>query len=400
MPFPAVASTETSSLPGGPFGRDILADHFPDHCDGDFLARAIAVYMKLRETKGLTRTPGTAELIDWVGALTRVFPSEYAISEVRRFSNAFGSGSPVRWMDLLLSCLVKMHETRSSRRSLGMAREQEGRATRQATSPGFLSAVEREVNPLSGRDHLDVRRWVRSRPQGTPDDLREALAALLATDKEQLERVQRLFELHVMARRTAGPPMPERWRRRSRSRAGWERDMPVDGAVRGQLTSWERLRWPSSPLSSASSSSRSDPLTCPLLKATAAAKRGPAKDGPAKDGPAKEGVGRDPNIIEFAHAVHDYQHPGSRRASTQSIAWPSRSGPRVPRARGAMVDAPGGGAPAAEATDRRARRAGPRGATPAGRQRPPREATRSASRTMSRRICRFGDRVWTMPQSC
>ncbi len=90
---------------------DILADHFPDHCDGDFLARAIAVYMKLRETKGLTRTPGTAELIDWVGALTRVFPSEYAISEVRRFSNAFGSGSPVRWMDLPgLSCLVKMRE--------------------------------------------------------------------------------------------------------------------------------------------------------------------------------------------------------------------------------------------------------------------------------------------------
>jgi MoxR-like ATPase len=90
---------------------DILADHFPEHADGDLLGRAIAVYMRVRQTKGLTRKPGTAELLDWVAALTRVFRPDYALAQVRRFSDALAGGRAIPWADLpALSCLVKMRE--------------------------------------------------------------------------------------------------------------------------------------------------------------------------------------------------------------------------------------------------------------------------------------------------
>jgi hypothetical protein len=82
-----------------------------------------------------------------------------------------------------------------------MDRKQPADRGEQGDIAGFLASVDREVIELGVRDHLDVRRLLSSRPQWKPEDLRDAIAALLATDKDQLERIQRLFDLHIAARR-------------------------------------------------------------------------------------------------------------------------------------------------------------------------------------------------------
>ncbi len=90
---------------------DILGDHFPKAREhGDFLARAVAVFTALRRVSGLAKPPATAELLDWVGALTRVYQLEHSIARLTRVSAALDAGR-VPWSELPgLSCLVKLRE--------------------------------------------------------------------------------------------------------------------------------------------------------------------------------------------------------------------------------------------------------------------------------------------------
>jgi MoxR-like ATPase len=90
---------------------DILADHCPEAGKG-LQEHAIDVFSHLRKVPGMTRRPGTAELIDWVAALTRVYDRAHAEREVRRFSGLVADKNPkTPWHDLPgFSCLVKLLE--------------------------------------------------------------------------------------------------------------------------------------------------------------------------------------------------------------------------------------------------------------------------------------------------
>jgi MoxR-like ATPase len=90
---------------------DILDDHCPE-ARGDLPGRAIAVFTYLRKVPGLNRKPGTAELIDWVHALTRVYDPSHAARTVHRFSDHLANGAcDIPWRELpALGCLVKLRE--------------------------------------------------------------------------------------------------------------------------------------------------------------------------------------------------------------------------------------------------------------------------------------------------
>jgi MoxR-like ATPase len=94
---------------------DILADHCRE-ARGDLPSRAIALFTRLREVPGLIRKPGTAELIDWVHALTRVYDPGHAEQKVRSISDRLaGDARDVPWRDLpALGCLIKLREDQSA----------------------------------------------------------------------------------------------------------------------------------------------------------------------------------------------------------------------------------------------------------------------------------------------
>jgi MoxR-like ATPase len=97
------------------FPKDLLPEIVAEHCPkakGDLRGRAIAVFAHLRKVPGLSRRPGTAELIDWVHALTRVYDGAHAEAEVARFSDLVGKGARnIPWRELpALGCLVKLRE--------------------------------------------------------------------------------------------------------------------------------------------------------------------------------------------------------------------------------------------------------------------------------------------------
>lgn len=92
---------------------DIVADHLGSRSmPGGLLDRTLAVYKHVRSAPGLSRKPGTAELLDWVTALTGVFESGAVEVQIQRFSDALkkeARGLP--WGELLgLGCLVKARE--------------------------------------------------------------------------------------------------------------------------------------------------------------------------------------------------------------------------------------------------------------------------------------------------
>lgn len=61
--------------------RDILSRRFP-HDDGLFLDRVVRVFLGVRGLPNLVKRPATSELIDWAGALTRVYRSEEAAASI------------------------------------------------------------------------------------------------------------------------------------------------------------------------------------------------------------------------------------------------------------------------------------------------------------------------------
>jgi len=92
---------------------EILADHFPECVDkSGFLETVLNVFMNLRETPGLTKIPGTAELLDWVTSLTKVYNSNYVKSQFDQFISSVQEEShQLPWKNLPgLSCLVKLRE--------------------------------------------------------------------------------------------------------------------------------------------------------------------------------------------------------------------------------------------------------------------------------------------------
>jgi MoxR-like ATPase len=92
--------------------RQILTDHDPGQEGGDFFRDAVQIFTRVREIPGLSRKPGTAELLDWVGALTRVFDPAPTRLQIRAFAADLGQTKrKLGWHSLpALGCLVKMRE--------------------------------------------------------------------------------------------------------------------------------------------------------------------------------------------------------------------------------------------------------------------------------------------------
>ena len=88
---------------------DIIEDHFPD-LDARFRARALAIFRALRELRGLAKTPGTAELLDWMQAISRVLDPRETQGQLERFSALLDQGvTRLPWPSLPgLSCLIKL----------------------------------------------------------------------------------------------------------------------------------------------------------------------------------------------------------------------------------------------------------------------------------------------------
>jgi len=89
---------------------EILEDHFPDQ--EEFLTNIQSIFVNLRKTPGLTKVPGTAELLDWMTSLTNVYNTEYVWSQINQFVSSMKEDSKrPPWKELPgLSCLVKLHE--------------------------------------------------------------------------------------------------------------------------------------------------------------------------------------------------------------------------------------------------------------------------------------------------
>lgn len=95
---------------------DILADRFPDLPDAeDFMDHAIVIFQALRKAPGLTKKPGTAELLDWVGALTSVYRFDESRRRIAAFAGKISARAGQRhpWSEVPgLSCLLKLREDR------------------------------------------------------------------------------------------------------------------------------------------------------------------------------------------------------------------------------------------------------------------------------------------------
>ncbi len=92
---------------------DILADYFPGIAENEtFLNKVIVIFRQLRETSGLIKKPGTAELIDWIVSLTRVYNRGHIETRIRQFTESMKQEHQNLPWDKLpgLSCLVKLRE--------------------------------------------------------------------------------------------------------------------------------------------------------------------------------------------------------------------------------------------------------------------------------------------------
>lgn len=88
---------------------DIIEDHFPE-LDPGFWQRARVIFLELRAVRGLAKTPGTAELLDWVRALSTVLDPQVTQVQLKQFSTLLDQGaSHLPWTALPgLSCLIKL----------------------------------------------------------------------------------------------------------------------------------------------------------------------------------------------------------------------------------------------------------------------------------------------------
>jgi MoxR-like ATPase len=89
---------------------EILEDHFPEQPD-DLLTASLNVFHALRRVSGLTKVPGTAELLDWMNALVRVIHPDDTQKVVDFAARSGAGGRQIRWLDLpALCCLIKLRE--------------------------------------------------------------------------------------------------------------------------------------------------------------------------------------------------------------------------------------------------------------------------------------------------
>ena len=90
--------------------QDILAAHFP-HTATPLTTSAVALFLELRNAFRLTKKPATAELLDWVRALTTVFAPADAERCLTQATAQPQRGSAVIWRLLpALGCLLKLRE--------------------------------------------------------------------------------------------------------------------------------------------------------------------------------------------------------------------------------------------------------------------------------------------------
>ena len=90
--------------------QDILAAHFP-HTATPLTTSAVTLFLELRNAFRLTKKPATAELLDWVRALTTVFAPADAEHCLTQATAQTQRGSAVDWRLLpALGCLLKLRE--------------------------------------------------------------------------------------------------------------------------------------------------------------------------------------------------------------------------------------------------------------------------------------------------
>jgi MoxR-like ATPase len=93
---------------------EIVEKRFPD-LDQPYLARLVRVFEGARLVPNLIKRASTAELLDWIGALTRAFAPDSARREVEAFAAAMKPDGrlegELRWTDLpAAGCLFKLYE--------------------------------------------------------------------------------------------------------------------------------------------------------------------------------------------------------------------------------------------------------------------------------------------------
>jgi MoxR-like ATPase len=98
-------------FPDKPRLIEIVQAHFPE-TTAPLRASAVTVFQELRQGFRLTKAPATAELLDWVSALTTVFvPTDTERCLTQAAIQAQRSRSAVDWRALpALGCLLKLRE--------------------------------------------------------------------------------------------------------------------------------------------------------------------------------------------------------------------------------------------------------------------------------------------------
>jgi MoxR-like ATPase len=88
---------------------DIVADHFPK-LSPSVRIQATTVFRELRAVSGLTKRPATAEMLDWLTALSDVLHPEDVARGLEQFSHTLPENGR-RWLNLPgLICLIKLRE--------------------------------------------------------------------------------------------------------------------------------------------------------------------------------------------------------------------------------------------------------------------------------------------------
>ena len=92
----------------------IVKSRFPD-LDSPYLERLVRIFQGARQVPNLIKRASTAELLDWIGALTRAFAPDSARRDIEAFGAAMKPDGQLdgelRWTDLpAAGCLFKLYE--------------------------------------------------------------------------------------------------------------------------------------------------------------------------------------------------------------------------------------------------------------------------------------------------
>jgi MoxR-like ATPase len=92
----------------------IVKSRFPD-LDPPYLERLVRIFQGARQVPNLIKRASTAELLDWIGALTRAFAPDSARRDIEAFAAAMKPDGQLdgelRWTDLpAAGCLFKLYE--------------------------------------------------------------------------------------------------------------------------------------------------------------------------------------------------------------------------------------------------------------------------------------------------